>query len=108
MSKIIRMQSFFERIKKQLYLKRVDLNNKGKIEKLTSYFLSTNTIHLFKKKFLQPLKRIIITNKKITLFSIRFKYINTIKYFNYLRTKTLKKILVKLKENLNKITVSNC
>jgi hypothetical protein len=107
MSKIIRMQSFFERIKKQLFIEKKKLQNKEKIENLTFHLFNSNAFQLFKRKFLYPIKSAILTNKRMVLYSVRIKNINTIKYFNFLRTRTFKKNLFKLKENLNKITVSN-
>jgi hypothetical protein len=107
MSKIIRMQSFFERIKKQLFIQKKTLQIKEKTENMTFHFYNSNAIHLFKRKFLYPIKTALLTYKRMVLYSVRIKYINTIKYFNFLRTRTFKKTVFKLKDNINKVTVSN-
>lgn len=105
MSKIIKVQYFFEKIRKIVMDSRKSIENKEKIIyiKDQNYIQSANI--LFKNKFLKILQKRLAMRKKKDWELKRISYLNTVKFFSFLRTLTFWRKLRKIKAFHNRYTV---
>ena len=107
MRKIIKVQYFFDKIKKDIrYLKKIVAIN-GKVINMKDQFYILSAFSLFRNKFLMTLKRSISMGKKMNQSIYRIDYMNKIKYFSFLKHLAISRKLRKIRAFHSKITVKS-
>ena len=106
MSRIIKLQSFFEKIKLKISTVKESIKNKQRIISMTNNIFIKVAEKLFKNKFLRQIRKKITSFKKIFFFNQRIAYIKQIKYLCYLRTMNISKNMKKIRKNHDKVSVT--